>query len=169
MLLVLMRHGIAEDGTPDEDRALTDQGRKRVRQVARLLGKFDVIPNIVLSSPRVRAIQTAEEVVETLNLDVEIKRTGALDFDAGWQQFANEVNARTERRPVETVVLATGHQPQMGMLATMAVRGADYGADMRKGSCAGIRFEGSLEAGEGTLDFYLTSKFARMAKKLKDD
>jgi phosphohistidine phosphatase len=60
---VLLRHGIAVDRDDwegqDGDRPLTERGAKRVAQVAAGLNRLDVRPTHVLSSPLIRAIETA--------------------------------------------------------------------------------------------------------------
>ena len=73
-----MRHGPAEDQAPamrDFDRALTKSGRLVVERVARLLRENGSLPTRVLSSPLVRARETAELVIEhavpTLSIEIE--------------------------------------------------------------------------------------------------
>jgi phosphohistidine phosphatase len=66
MRLYVMRHGPAEDLSAtgrDEDRELTPQGRDRVRDVVRLLVREGEMPGQVLTSPLVRASQTADLVI----------------------------------------------------------------------------------------------------------
>jgi len=77
-----MRHGPAEDHADsgmDSDRALTVSGRERVRSVAKLLLELDEAPLVVITSPLVRAVQTAEVVALTTKLSdregsVEVRR-----------------------------------------------------------------------------------------------
>ena len=69
---ILMRHGIAVDREewkgPDEDRPLTDRGAKRVAQAAAGLQWMDVNPIHLLSSPLVRAVETAKIVHDVLKV-----------------------------------------------------------------------------------------------------
>ncbi len=70
MKIAIMRHGPAEDycvSGRDHDRALTRSGRQRVRDVARALASFGEAPRELVSSPLVRARETAEEVADTLH------------------------------------------------------------------------------------------------------
>jgi phosphohistidine phosphatase len=63
--MYIMRHGPAEDDSPsgqDFDRALTSSGRERVARVAQELQRKGEGPRVILSSPLVRALQTAELV-----------------------------------------------------------------------------------------------------------
>ena len=63
MQLYVVRHGIAVDsgeGTPEEWRALTDKGRRRFQKTARAFGKLGRKLDLILTSPQIRAVQTAE-------------------------------------------------------------------------------------------------------------
>lgn len=164
MLLILMRHGIAEDGAPDEARRLTPKGRARVRLMASLLERLDIAPDLVLSSPRVRARQTAEIVAKSLGGSVPLQITEALDFQYGWREVAEDLNARLASLDASATVLACGHQPQFGRLVTAAIFGEERDMDIRKASLAGIRFPGEAALGHGELRFYLTPSTAKSAK-----
>ena len=82
MKLYVTRHGPAEDDAPsglDGDRVLSEAGRKRVRSVAKTLVDLDEAPLRIISSPLVRAVQTAEIIAIVTKLDerggvVEIRR-----------------------------------------------------------------------------------------------
>lgn len=161
MLLILMRHGIAEDGTPDAERALTSEGREKVEAMARLLQGFALEPTIVLSSPRVRARQTAEAVIKTIGLKLRVRETEALDFTAPWEEFEEAVNEAAGEDPGDAVILASGHQPHMGGLVSMALFGAEMDLALKKASCTGIVFNGRVSPGEGEIAFHLTPRMAR--------
>src|SRR5271155_3406021 len=91
--LYIMRHGPAEDHAAsgrDFDRALTASGRERVRDVARALVEGGEAPLVILTSPLVRALQTAEIVAGVVQLaeekggeaaSVEIRRDLSPDGD----------------------------------------------------------------------------------------
>ena len=69
MQLYFLRHGEADwpDWTkPDDERPLTDFGKKEVRQVAKLLERLKVRPDLIVSSPLPRASQTANIAAEYL-------------------------------------------------------------------------------------------------------
>ena len=67
--LYLVRHEEADDGSPDEYRALTGRGRRRMHATARLLAREIDGVDLVYTSPLVRAVQTAEIVVSELGFD----------------------------------------------------------------------------------------------------
>ncbi len=72
MKLYVVRHGAADDLAPsmqDFDRALTEKGRKRTREVGKTLRHASAVPRVVLSSPLVRALQTAEILQSSFDPD----------------------------------------------------------------------------------------------------
>ncbi len=159
MYLILMRHGIAEDGTPDEERRLTKKGARRVEAMARLLDRFGFRPDAILTSHRVRAVETARIVADAMDLDAPIAKTDAIDLAGPWEHFEAVVNGAAGDGGV---VLAIGHQPQFGIFTSMAVHGESDPFDLRKAGCVGIRFPGrTVSAGTGELRFYLTPSLAK--------
>src|SRR5215213_6761114 len=94
MQLYFLRHGEADWPhwtKPDDERPLTDFGKKEVRQVAKFLGRLKVKPDLIVSSPLPRALQTAE--VAAQELKTKVRQDEALEpcaqaaslesFDAG--------------------------------------------------------------------------------------
>jgi len=161
MLLILMRHGIAEDTIPDEARILTPKGRKRTVQMTDLLKKLGLTPDVVLCSPRARATETAEIVCKRMKLKHDAVVTDALDFGASWEHFAGTLQLTTDQRQTPKIILAVGHQPHLGMMATIALAGEDLGMELRKGSCLGLRFDDAIAEAAASLEFYLTPRLAR--------
>jgi phosphohistidine phosphatase len=68
----LLRHGDAEDGSPDEQRRLTPKGEQQSRAAGAALKALGVEPSACLSSPRVRAADTARLACESLGTEVEL-------------------------------------------------------------------------------------------------
>jgi phosphohistidine phosphatase len=71
----LLRHGDAEGGSPDEQRKLTSKGEKQARAAGAALSALGVEPAACLSSPRVRAADTARLACERLGAAVELDET----------------------------------------------------------------------------------------------
>ncbi len=80
MLLYLMRHALAEPGTPETDllRQLSPEGRQYVQHLLRLLPMFQVRPEWILSSPYRRAVETAQLIAEGLGYQGDILTDAAL-------------------------------------------------------------------------------------------
>ena len=82
MKIYILRHGIAEDAQgsqPDSERALTPEGKKKLRSVLRAAHAAGVAPSIILTSPYRRAIQTAQIAAEVLNYKGELLQTKTLE------------------------------------------------------------------------------------------
>ena len=68
-MLWLLRHGDAADGSPDAERPLTDKGEEQSRAAGRALKRLGVRPSACLTSPKVRAADTARLACEELGVD----------------------------------------------------------------------------------------------------
>ena len=118
MKLYVMRHGPAEDSAPsgrDDDRALTLSGRERVRQVARALAAEGEVPRVILTSPLVRAVQTAEIVHAECQIAAPIETRRELSMGARVLELVRELSAARRKR-----VMLVGHQPDLsGLIAEL--------------------------------------------------
>jgi len=164
MQLYFLRHGKAGDRDewtgPDFERPLTAEGREEMRAVARGLRALDVRPDAVLSSPLVRAWQTAEIVAEELGLpsvtDAPTLAPGCdLDLLAAALQRVRSAGA----------VMVVGHEPDFSTLIGLLIGGrkAPAEVELKKGACCRVDVSGSLDSGDalvghGTLVWLLTSK-----------
>jgi phosphohistidine phosphatase len=85
--LWLMQHGMAEKGTVDDERPLTAEGRVDVEHIADGLTRISVMPEQILHSGKLRALQTAEIVGEALGVQPEYSDGLAPESDvAPWLQ-----------------------------------------------------------------------------------
>ena len=161
MELYLLRHGIAvEPGTrgfeDDFARPLTPKGRRQLRKSATaikdLASKFDLI----LSSPLVRAKQTAEIVAKELNARKCLRFTSAL---APGGSAVNLVRQLEREKPAPDTVLLVGHEPDMSRLVSLfATGGLQLQMDFKKGGLCKLEIE-KLSAGKcAKLIWLLTPK-----------
>jgi phosphohistidine phosphatase len=149
--LYVMRHGPAEEGSPtgrDGDRALTPDGRDRTRSVARALLAEGEVPLTIISSPLVRALQTAEIVAAVTTLEERVRASK----DAGSAPGAVEI--RREMAPggdllalVHDVVRAgrkrvmiVGHEPDLSTLVVELI-GRQPEQGMLKSMVVGLKVE----------------------------
>lgn len=149
--LLLLRHGIAEpreDGRSDAARALTAAGRRRCAAVLTRLRQRGLAADLMLSSPLVRARQTAELAVHanlapSLELAEDLRPGGApLSQLATWLAV---VPARCGQRPR---LLLVGHEPDLGDLASTLI-GAPVGSiTLRKSGLALLRCGGPATASQ---------------------
>ncbi len=121
MEIYLIRHGTAVELAAvdrDEDRWLTKTGIKKVRRAAKSLRRLDVEFDLILSSPVVRAHQTADLLVsqglsETLELHPDLSPTGDLDQCLQWLQDYQSNHPQSQN------VALVGHEPNLSNLAEM--------------------------------------------------
>lgn len=155
MELFLMRHGVAEPPErygDDGQRPLTEQGRRDQRRVVQAL--FPLLDPLhhLLSSPLLRARQTADIVADTLQFGGQIEETSILagDCTVGAVLDLLQGHARTAR------ILCVGHQPHMSRLAAVFLDGEGRSAiAFQPGSLMGLTFNGHPMIGEGRLRVFL--------------
>jgi phosphohistidine phosphatase len=123
-MLWLLRHAQASDGFPDDERPLTERGVHQAEAAGRALARLGTNIDVCLSSPKLRALQTAQRACEPLGLTVTIEPALAGEpFD---------VHALTDGLGD---VLLVGHDPSFS-LTLHDLTGAQ--ARMHKGGLAGI-------------------------------
>ncbi len=155
MLLYLMRHGPAvnredPDCPPDAERPLTREGAQRTRQAALGLRRLGVKPQVILSSPLLRALQTAEAVAEVLGLPKEkIRRTAVLEPEADPAEFLKEIARLTSDE-----TLCAGHAPNLDELIAHAVGARVPFTSLKKAGVACLGFEPGASARGSLLWLY---------------
>lgn len=109
MRLLLVRHAEAAPGEPDELRELTPKGKRAARELADRLAAEGFSADVVLTSPLLRARQTAEELGRALGAPVEPEQRLAPGATA------DSLGAAVAGRGAS--VVAVGHQPDCGRIA----------------------------------------------------
>jgi phosphohistidine phosphatase len=137
--LWLLRHGEAEphDSRSDFDRELTDRGRAQSTAAGRALAALSLEFQMVFTSPKVRARDTALLACAELGVEVTEHAPLASGFDAR-EALALVAAAGPEQR-----VLVVGHEPDFSAVVGDLTGGR---IDMKKGGVAGVRIDGA--AGE---------------------
>ena len=159
MHLYLLRHGIAEDaqaGENDTARALTSDGRRKLRQVLKAVAEAKVKPTLLWSSELKRAIQTAEIAKAVLGYPGEILRTKALAPGAEPEQVWEEIRVHRD----ETSLMLVGHNPQFDHLAPYLLGASQLAVGFKKGAIMRIDIETFSARPKGTLCWYLTAKLS---------
>lgn len=156
MQLLLIRHARAEERAlfmRDRARALTPDGRRRMRKAAR--GLRTLIPALtrIASSPLRRARQTADIVAAAYAL-TDVVSLPALS--PGTPPRALLAWLRTQ--PPDATLVLVGHEPDLGHLASWLLAGKTQGfVQFKKGAAALIEFAGPAAAGRGSLHWLLTA------------
>jgi phosphohistidine phosphatase len=160
MKLILLRHAEAENRDPyrfpdDAARPLTKVGAKVQKRTAGALERIGVSPDRIVTSPLVRARQTADITAAELGLVDRLEESAALGAD---YSVANVLDMLRRFAPEETI-LCVGHEPDLSELAG-ALLGPGEGPHIafKKSAVLGIGFEGEPGPGEGTLLFFYRPK-----------
>lgn len=161
MHLLVFRHGIAEDHSADGTdaaRALTDHGVERTRAAAHGVAKMVDAPDVILSSPKLRALQTAREAAAAFGRAVEV-------MDALADGPPDPVLAALALRTEDSAMIV-GHEPMLSELVEQVCTGGRRAGfiDMRKAGCAflDVSFD-AAGAATGTLLWLATPKMLRAA------
>ena len=151
MILYFLRHGRAEHtaGIIDAERKLTERGMAELRGAAELWRRVNLRPQVVLTSPLVRAVETAELVSAALGG----RRTPVIDHrlapGAGWPELAQAM----ADHPSAHRVLFVGHQPDFGEVVELLTGASSV--RLRPGGLACVEFPGTPEPGTGELAWLL--------------
>jgi phosphohistidine phosphatase len=159
MEIYLLRHGIAEDGRPgqrDADRALTDEGFKKLKTILKRARDGGVAPTLVLTSPLKRAVQTAEVAGEVLGYKGNLLRTKALEPDSAPADVWDEIRMHRE----EPSLLLAGHEPLFSSLAAHLLGTPSLLVDFKKGALIRIDVDSVGAQPRGVLRWFLTPKLS---------
>lgn len=151
MLLDLLRHADAGDpeawDRPDAERPLSDKGRKQSKRLGDHLAAIGFRAEAIITSPKVRAAETAELVAERIDGTVteDERLASSLDLEV------IEAILHDAGDPDEAMLV--GHDPDFSELLSVLCAAADV--TMRKGALARIEVDRPMRAGAGTLRWLL--------------
>ena len=161
MKLYILRHGIAVDhGMPginsDADRPLTPKGERKVQKVAAAMRAMELSFDAILSSPFLRAKQTAEIIAVELSLQKVLSFNGALVPGGSPKVLIEHIK---ELRPEPGRLLLVGHEPYLSCLvALLTSGGADVSIDLKKGGFCRMEVESLRHGRCATLCWLLTPR-----------
>ncbi|MBA3434332.1 MAG: histidine phosphatase family protein [Actinobacteria bacterium] len=118
MLLFLVRHAHSDPGDPDDLRPLSARGREESRALAKRLAAHPTPPRLVISSPLLRARETAEAIAATASAELRIEERLAPGTSAD--------DLREVVREADAAVAAVCHQPDCSEIA-LELTGSDPG------------------------------------------
>lgn len=158
MKLYIIRHAIAveaEEAETDQQRELTDKGQKKMNKIARGLRELEGNLDLILTSPFLRATQTAEILRKKFKLEREQVVTTALLAPMGFaDQLIEEINAKFGE--AQSIALV-GHEPYLSQLISILTSGdAGMAVNFKKGGVCRLSVE-QLKYGRcATLDWLLS-------------
>ena len=95
---------------PDEHRTLSCRGRRRFRQVAATLKKLEIDPDLIITSPKARALQTADILAETIDFSGDLQIAPIL----GELCTATDLLEILPSLPCSDEIIIVGHEPDLG-------------------------------------------------------
>lgn len=168
MKLILVRHAIAtqRDVSPNLDdaaRPLTPAGIRRFRRAVQGFARLQIAVDEAWTSPLLRAVQTAELLVQALARPCGVRTVSELEPGGSFDALL----ARLSRESALTCVALVGHEPYLGDFATYLLTGSRFGAvRFKKGAMAAITVDSFEPPIRGQLQWLLAPKQLRlMARK----
>ena len=122
MNLYIIRHAIAVDEATssyeqDSERPLTDKGRKKMRKIAKALRHLEVKFDLILSSPYLRACETAEILADVFKMKNKVVFSDNLIPLGNPELLIGEIN---EKHTVDSLAIV-GHEPHLSALVGLLV------------------------------------------------
>jgi phosphohistidine phosphatase len=164
MDLYLVRHAIAEGASSsgrDADRALTADGKGKMRRAAQGLRELDVRLDLILASPYRRTVETAEILASVLGgVDTRV-----LPELAAGAEVVPLLAALRPYRHLEALALV-GHQPDLGIFASQIATGSPSACPLafKKGAVACFAIHAPRNSLRGDLVWFMTPKQLRAVR-----
>jgi phosphohistidine phosphatase len=166
MEIYLLRHGVAVEhgtrGITEEQRPLTPEGTAKMRAAAEGMKNLGVAFDALLTSPLVRARQTADIVASVYGAKDRLKELPALRPGSAveklWLALKPYAGARR--------LMLVGHEPDLSQLGALLLTGRADGVNLqlKKGGLCFIEIPSLPPKGGGQLCWLLTSKLLRQMK-----
>jgi phosphohistidine phosphatase len=160
MKLYLVRHAIAEDSAGYEDdslRPLTEKGRERMKRIAAALMEIGVQPDLIVSSPYLRASQTASILAKALKYREEILYSDSLVPMGKTDDMIGEIN---DKYSVDELMLV-GHEPGLSTLASVLLAGdPDIPINFKKGGVCCLSVNDLHDDRKAVLEWLVTPKIS---------
>jgi phosphohistidine phosphatase len=162
MELYIVRHGIAIDredpkSPADPERYLTEEGIDKTKQIAKRVAGFKISPDLLISSPYVRAMQTAELFAAAFDYPKQkIRRSDSLLPGTEPSHFFKEI----AREKNSSAIFCFGHAPQLDDLIATALGSKHHITQLKKAGVAAIELK-RLTPPSGQLLWLATPKLLR--------
>jgi phosphohistidine phosphatase len=160
MKLYLIRHSNAvelgeDEYDDDSQRPLTEKGCEKMTRIASALQAIGVEPDLIVSSPYVRARQTAEILAQGLKYKQEIELNEALISVGAVDALIGEIN---EKYSVQELVLV-GHEPNLSaLLGTLTSGNPEMAVTLKKGGVCCLEADDLRVERAASLEWLLTPK-----------
>ncbi len=163
MEVILIRHAKAETRDPnswpdDDQRPLTAEGRAEQRAAARAMKKMGIKFDFLVTSPLLRARETADLVAKGYRW----AEAPQVAEELGHEYSVGAVVKLLAKFPPDSAVALVGHEPDFSDLTGALVsKNCDVSIAFKKSGVVGVEFDGPAEAGKGTLLYHLKPSHLR--------
>ncbi len=167
MNLFLLRHGLAvEPGSPgyrdDAERPLTPKGKRQLSKAAEGMKQLELGFDLILSSPFIRARQTAEIVAKALKIKKRLDFSDALTPSGSAKEL---IEYLVRLNPIPGDVLLVGHEPYLSQLISLLISGdTDLSIVMKKGALCKLSTDALQPRRCASLEWLLTPKHLMLAR-----
>jgi phosphohistidine phosphatase len=154
MKLCFLRHGEADWPNwdkPDDERPLTERGRREMKRVAKFLERLKLVPDAILTSPLPRASQTAEIAGKRFGIELQTEPALAHGFNI------ERLRRLLAKRPAECVVMV-GHEPEFSEVIKELT-----GGEVKISKAGVALLEINRTCTSGTLLWLFPPKFAKVS------
>ncbi len=161
MEIYLLRHGLAvERGTPgfenDARRPLTAKGKKQLQRVGRAMVTLKLDFDVLLTSPFVRARETAKIVAQALKARKRLQLCESLAAD---RKPAGLIRSLQGMKPLPERILLVGHEPLLGeFISLMVTGGPELVLDFPKAGLCKLTLKKWSTSPRASLDWLITSQ-----------
>jgi len=157
MDLLVLRHGEAGRRSPlpsDSKRSLTAEGQQEIVDLSNGLKSLDVKFDHILTSPLLRAKNTAEIVAKSLKFKGKIEEIDALKPEGNKLEFYSILSKLKQ----DSMILVVGHEPYLSTMISEAISQSDCRINLKKAGLARIRVLSTTPKIKGELRWLLTPK-----------
>ena len=151
MNLYLVRHSIAESfsvDVKDFDRNLTEEGKAVINKVSTAWKNYIKDLDVILTSPLVRAVQTAEMISKNLQANPNIIKDNNLGTGSRTADLIDLINSLDYKN-----VMVVGHQPDLSIHLKNLCSNGSLNVDFQPATLAQIEFGNSIKFGKGILNY----------------
>lgn len=165
MILYVVRHAEAVAATsdlPDEWRYLTEKGIKSAEKVSRSLSRYGRKPRLIISSPLVRAVQTAQIAAANACRKNATVISGLLQANADLDELQDLLRSHADAKRLMVV----GHEPHLGSLVAALLHAEDH-IPLQKSSCVALELDEKENGKPARFLWYMTPTGRRITSLKK--